>query len=92
MPAKAAWETHEDGQQDDVRQRLEGVLELGHGPIPLDRLKQSAKAQASEGCDPMKSGVVELGLLLPEADYETLKGYARSLTVSYGKVRRVKRK
>lgn len=85
-----AWKTHPDGEDSAVRQRLEGTMELSAGILSLAELKASCKTAADEGNDPVKAGIVELGLFLPEADYETLKGYAKSLTITRSKVRRHK--
>lgn len=83
---KPAWETHPDGEDSAVRQRLEGSMELGPGILGLDELKESCKRAADEGVEP--DAIVELGLLLPEDDYETLKGYARGLKIKHSLVRR----
>ncbi len=85
-----AWKTHPDGEDASVRQRLEGTMELGPGILGLDELKESCKRAADEGADP--DPIVELGLLLPEADYETLKGYARTLTIKRPRVLRRRRR
>lgn len=85
-----AWRTHEDGEAPGVRLRLEGCMELGPGILGLDELKASCKREAENGCDPQRGGALELGLMLPEADYETLKGYAKSLTITRPKVRRTR--
>lgn len=85
-----AYETHEDGQDAAVRNRLSGLAELGPGILSLDELKSSCKSQAEQGMDPIASGTVELGLFLSEDEYEQLKAYAKTLKVSYPKVRRRK--
>lgn len=86
-----AYKTHDDAKEPGVMSRLEGCAELGPGILGLGELKRACKQEADNGCDPMKGGALELGLMLPEADYESLKGYAKSLTVTRPKVRRLAR-
>lgn len=86
----AAWETHPDAEQPGVKFRLSGLAELGGDTPGLGELKEMCKREADDGIDPSMGGTVEVGLLLPEDDYESLKAYAKTLPVQRKFMRRRK--
>lgn len=78
-----------EGIPDAVRFRVESVTRIcGGSVLSLRELKDQAKRYAKQGCDPESAGIVELGLLLSEDDYASLKSYVRRLDVNRPKVRR----
>lgn len=88
----AAYETHPDAQEENnpgITLRLHGMTEAG-GSVTLKQLKAACKADAENGRDPFGSGTVEVGLFLELDAYETLKEYAKSLTIVHSMRRRRK--
>lgn len=83
-----ACNTHPDGEDAAVRDRLMGVRALGASTLSRDEILASMKREAENGCDPLKGGAIELGLFLSADEYEELKVAARKLTIKHPKQRR----